>query len=50
MHRLYCEKSSPKLNENGQRKAVFMQHGMLDSSALWVINDPKHAPAFELAR
>lgn len=47
MHRVYSKEALP---EGEKRKALFMQHGMLDSSALWVINDPQIAPAFHLAR
>lgn len=27
-----------------------MQHGILDCSTVWIINEPKVAPAFQLAR
>lgn len=46
LHRLYKKNDD---NSDQKRKAVLMQHGFLDSSLLWVINEPDYAPAFKLA-
>lgn len=48
MHRIYSKEDAPP--EGQKRKAVLLQHGFLDSSAIWIINKPKGAPAFKLAK
>lgn len=47
MHRVYSKEAKEDL---ANRKVCFLQHGMLDSSTLWIINDPEYAPAFRLAK
>ena len=48
LHRVF-KKDAPRQQESAPRKAIFLQHGMFDSSLLWIINDPMYAPAFKLA-
>ena len=47
MHRLY--KKSKDSESIEPKKAVFMQHGFLDSSMLWVVNGKEYSPGFMLA-
>lgn len=49
MHRVYKKNQEGDASNTQKGKAVFMQHGFLDSSLLWVINEPDYAPAFMLA-
>ena len=45
MHRIV----SPYFNSKSSKPVVFMQHGLLDSSATWVVNFPTQSLGFILA-
>ena len=43
MHRIPYSKNDPNKNADASRPIVFVQHGLLCSSADWVLADPSHA-------
>jgi len=49
LHRIPHGRSGPQEASSTTRPAVFLQHGLLSSSADWVVTGPEHALAFLLA-
>lgn len=47
VHRIQS-KDNP--NPGQKRKAVLLQHGILDASSMWIVNDVELAPGFKLAK
>lgn len=45
MHRIYSNDAT-----NEKKKVVFLQHGVMDASSVWILNDPENSTAFRLAR
>jgi len=46
--RIHSESAKPKLR-NGKKRPVWLQHGLLDSSDTWMINEDKNCLAYFLA-
>jgi len=47
LHRIPHGKN--KTNNSGELLPVFLQHGLIDSSATWLMNSPQESLAFILA-
>ena len=43
MHRIPYGKNSPQVQGEEARPAVYLQHGLLSSSADWVMGAPEHS-------
>lgn len=49
MHRIPCGRNGCPQSGRGSGQPVFLQHGLLSSSADWCLSGPGHAFAFTLA-
>jgi len=49
LHRIPAGKSGADIRTSGPRPVVFLQHGLTDSSATWVMNMPNNSVGFMLA-
>ena len=48
---VFDKSAPPKIDEaTGQRKTIFMQHGLIDIAGTWFFNDPSKSIAYSLAK